>query len=60
MRFILKKSSNWAIRDEVEINSLEELIAFQKTVDFELIVGNFAEENETDNFYIEVYDGYRE
>ena len=45
--------ANWA----VEINSLQELINFQKKVKNEIILGTTFKKKEP---YIEIYDSYRE
>ena len=53
MKFVVTKSSDWDYKEEVEINTLEEMKDFQLQAQHSLIV----------NFHagtIEIYDGYRE
>jgi predicted GNAT family N-acyltransferase len=57
MKFKLTKASDWWWEDEIEINTLEELLELYK------IYGNLVIETsfENDNIYeIEIYDDYRE
>lgn len=52
MKFKVTKSSDYTYESTIEINTLEELIEFQKTCGCEIILIN---ENE-----IEIYDDFRE
>ena len=53
MKFVVTKSSDWDYKDEVEINTLEEMKDFQIQAQHSLIVSFYAGT-------IEIYDGYRE
>lgn len=52
MKFKVTKSSDYTYESTIEINTLEELIEFQKTCRCEIIL---IDENE-----IEIYDDFRE
>lgn len=52
MKFKVTKSSDYTYESAIEINTLEELIEFQKTCGCEIIL---IDENE-----IEIYDDFRE
>ena len=52
MKFKVTKSSDYTYESTIEINTLEELIEFQKTCECEIIL---IDENE-----IEIYDDFRE
>ena len=52
MKFKVTKSSDYTYESTIEINTLEELIEFQKTCGCEIIL---IDENE-----IEIYDDFRE
>ena len=53
MKFVVTKSSDWDYREEVEINTLEEMKDFQIQAQHSLIVSFYAGT-------IEIYDDYRE
>lgn len=53
MKFVVTKSSDWDYKEEVEINTLEEMKDFQIQSQHSLIVSFYART-------IEIYDGYRE
>ncbi len=52
MKFTVSKTSSWSYREEKEIATLEELLAFCKEVDCEIIV--------KEDGSLEIYDDYRE
>lgn len=54
MKFKVTKSSDYTYESAIEINTLEELIEFQKTCGCEIIL---IDENENE---IEIYDDFRE
>ena len=53
MKFVVNKSSDWDYKEEVEINTLEEMKDFQIQAQHSLIVSFYAGS-------IEIYDCYRE
>ena len=53
MKFVVTKSSDWDYKEEVEINTLEEMKDFQIQTQHSLIVSFYAGT-------IEIYDSYRE
>lgn len=52
---IIKKNGYKGNKWVIEINSLEELMEFQKDIGEEIIISRYEEGN-----YIEIYDDYRE
>lgn len=55
MKAILSKTSEWEWKDEVEINTLDDLKKIQQKYGSKLIIGWTKDE-----LLIEIYDAYRE
>ena len=59
MRFSLRKASNILFEDEIEINTLEELIQYIDNINEDIVIGKDIVE-EKNKYRIIIYDYYLE